>query len=806
MDLTEAKCQRPQPQSEARQHQPPEKVKGSAAATTNHAADEGTIVAEITEPNDHLLLRSITDSAQDAILMMDPKGNISFWNPAAESILGYREEEAIGRNLHQMLVPERYLAAHYAALPEFLRSGQGNAIGKTVELHARRKDGHEIPIDLSLSAMSLNGEWHALGIIRDVSERKRAEKELQLTQFSLEHASDGVYWLDPQAHIVYVNEAACLSLGYSREELLALSIPDIDPLFPKDRWTAYWEDVKKQGSKALESLQRTKQGRVFPVEVTANYVEFDGQEYIFAFARDISERKRAEEKIRESVELVSVILDSIPEAVYGIDRKGLCTFCSPSCVQILGYREPAELLGKNMHTVMHHTRADGTPYPMEQCHIYEAFRRGLGTHIDDEVLWRRDGVSFPGEYWSHPMHRGGNVIGAVVTFVDISERKRAEQSLRDSEAKFRQLAENMREVWFVLTPAADQTLYISPAYEQIWGRSCDSVYLDALAWQDAIHIDDLERVRSLTARLSQGEPVEMEYRIRTPEGIEKWVRSRVLPIRDPAGVVTRLVGIADEITEQKRYQAELIRAREGAEAASRAKSMFLATMSHELRTPLNAILGFAELLEVEMSDRGIHDWDTDIQKIQRAGKHLLDLISDVMDLSKIEAGKVELQPVSFDVEEVVRDVAASVEALAAKNHVEVHVVCEPARVHADKMRLRQCLFNLVGNACKFSQGGQVRLEAKAETSADGSGRTWQVIRVADTGIGIRAEDQEKIFGDFTQADASTTRKYGGTGLGLAISRKLSRMMGGDITVESTPGQGATFTLRFPCGVSPEPGR
>ena len=796
MDLSEAKRKSTVPQSESEPRRCP-----SQEAIIQNVAQQ-----DITERGDHERLRRITDSTHDAILMMDPKGLISFWNPAAESILGYRRKEAIGKNLHQLLVPERYLAAHHAAFPEFLRTGRGNAIGKTVELHARRKDGCEIPIDVSLSALSLDGEWHAIGIIRDITERKRAEKELRLTQFSLEHASDGVYWLDTEARIVYANEAARRSLGYSREELLALSIPDIDPLFPKDAWTAFFEDVKKSGSKTLETQQRTKQGRVFPVEVTANYVEFDGQEYSFSFARDISERKRAEEKIRESGELVSLILDSIPEAVYGIDNKGLCTFCSPSCLRILGYQEPAELLGKNMHTVMHHTRADGTAYPIEECHIYEGFRRGLGTHIDDEVLWRRDGVSFPGEYWSHPIHRGGNVIGAVVTFVDITERKRAAQSLRDSEAKFRQLAENIREVWFVLTPTGDRTLYVSHAYEQIWGRSCDSLYLDGLAWQDAIHIDDLERVRSFTAKLSQGEPIDIEYRIRTPDGIEKWVRTRALPVRDQAGEVVRLVGVAEEITEQKRYQAELIRAREGAEAASQAKSIFLATMSHELRTPLNAILGFAELLEVEMSDRGIHDWDTDIQKIRRAGSHLLDLISAVMDLSKIEAGRMELQPVSFDVAEVVQDVAASVEALAAKNRVEVRVVCEPAMVHADKMRLRQCLFNLVGNACKFTQDAEVRIEARTEVNTDDPDKGWYAIRVSDAGIGIRAEDQERIFGDFAQADASTTRKYGGTGLGLAISRKLSRMMGGDITVESTPGQGSTFTLRFPSGAIGEPER
>jgi signal transduction histidine kinase len=311
-------------------------------------------------------------------------------------------------------------------------------------------------------------------------------------------------------------------------------------------------------------------------------------------------------------------------------------------------------------------------------------------------------------------------------------------------------------------------------------------------------MDDLERVRMLTAKLAQGEPIAMEYRIRTPEGIEKWVRTRAFPVHGEGGEVTRIVGVADEITEQKRYQAELIRAREGAEAASRAKSLFLATMSHELRTPLNAILGFAELLEIEMSERGIHEWNKDVQKIQRAGRHLLALISDVMDLSKIEAGKVELQLVSFDLDEMVRDVAASVGAIAAKNRVEVQVVCESAMVHGDKTRLRQCLFNLVGNACKFTHDGQVLIETGTDTNADNSpDESWRTIRVTDTGIGIRAEDLDKIFGDFTQADASTTRKYGGTGLGLAISRKLSRLMGGDITVQSMPGQGSTFILRFP---------
>jgi signal transduction histidine kinase len=219
-----------------------------------------------------------------------------------------------------------------------------------------------------------------------------------------------------------------------------------------------------------------------------------------------------------------------------------------------------------------------------------------------------------------------------------------------------------------------------------------------------------------------------------------------------------------------------------------------------LRTPLNAVLGFTELLELEMADRGIHDWDTDVQKIRRAGTHLLALISDVMDLSKIEAGKLELHFDTFDIAELVQEVAASIEPLAAKNRVTVQVTCEPANLYGDRVRIGQCLFNLAGNACKFTRDGSVLVEAILDRGSD---RGWYTVRIVDTGIGIPLDDLNKLFCDFTQLDTSHARKYEGTGLGLAISRKLSRLMGGDITAESTVGQGSTFTLRIPTGAAPD---
>lgn len=250
-----------------------------------------------------------------------------------------------------------------------------------------------------------------------------------------------------------------------------------------------------------------------------------------------------------------------------------------------------------------------------------------------------------------------------------------------------------------------------------------------------------------------------------------------------------------EIAERKRAEIALQDALHKAEAASRAKSTFLANMSHELRTPLNAIIGYSEIIEEEALDAGLDNFIPDTQKVQTAGKHLLTLINDILDLSKIEAGRMELYLEKFDLGNLLKEVVTTLSPLVEKNRNQLQVDCqiELGFMYADLTKVRQILFNLLSNALKFTEGGTIVLSATRELTGDSE---WVYLRVADTGIGMSAGQQQSLFQPFTQGDASTTRKYGGTGLGLAISRLFCQMMGGDITLESEVGIGSTFTVQL----------
>ena len=361
---------------------------------------------------------------------------------------------------------------------------------------------------------------------------------------------------------------------------------------------------------------------------------------------------------------------------------------------------------------------------------------------------------------------------------------------RSAEEQLRQLAENIPEVFFVMTLEPLRITYISPAYDEIYGRSRQVLYEDPRDWIHAIHAEDQERVGIIFAECLRGNPIDLEYRVVRPDGSIRQLHARAFPVPNPEGKPARIVGLAQDITEKKRADAELVKAKEGAEAANRAKSQFLANMSHELRTPMNGIIGMTDLvLDTELTPEQAEY----LQMVKGSADALLTLLNDILDFSKMEAGKLDLDYRSFDLRKSLAEVLKTLSIKAQEKGLEFIFDVSPevpANIVGDPARLRQALVNLIGNAVKFTESGEIEVNARIESKSD----EGVILRfsVRDTGIGIPVKKQKMIFDAFSQADSSITRKYGGTGLGLTISSQLVGLMGGRIWIESEVGKGSTF--------------
>jgi PAS domain S-box-containing protein len=556
-----------------------------------------------------------------------------------------------------------------------------------------------------------------------------------------------------------------------------------------------------------------------------------------------------------------LLVESTGEGIFGVDLGGRCTFLNAAGERMLKLKS-ADAVGKSMHALSHHTRPDGGPYPADDCPIYKAFRTGVGCRVDDEFFFRPDGSRFPVEYSASPIKDGKAITGAVVTFADVTDRRQVEQAVREAGERFRAMADNIPQLAWMADASGAIGWYNQRWYDYT-GTTAEQ--MAGRGWQALHHPDHVAAVTAkFLAAVAAGAEYEDTFPLRGVNGAYRWFLSRAVPIRDAAGKIVRWFGTNTDVTAQREteqnlrdYQDRLRQARDeaefskdlaeaakdeaekakdeaeaakddaekakdeaeaaraDAEAANVAKSQFLANMSHELRTPLNAVIMYSELLQEEAEDRQLDGFIPDLDKIRGAGHHLLALVNGVLDLSKIEAGKMELYLETFDAAQMVKDVAATIQPVIQKRNDKLDLDLPPdlGEMHADLTKVRQVLFNLLSNAGKFTERGTIKVEVRREpVAAAGDGDVggaaqgaWLTFRVTDTGIGMTPEQLGRLFQPFTQADASTTRKYGGTGLGLAISRRFCEMMGGTVSATSEPGKGSTFVVRLPATVAKLPG-
>ncbi|HZI99027.1 MAG TPA: response regulator [Gemmatimonadaceae bacterium] len=397
------------------------------------------------------------------------------------------------------------------------------------------------------------------------------------------------------------------------------------------------------------------------------------------------------------------------------------------------------------------------------------------------------------------LRAGSHSAIIVLAMEDVTERRRSEADLRAIETYAQDIVDTVREPLLIL----DTTLRVQSgnrAFYHTFRVSPDETE-NRLIYELGNGQWDIPALRTLLEDIVPTSSVFNDFEL-VHDFPELGRRVMLLNARKlQAGHHGELVVLAmEDVTERRRAEEEAVAAKEASEAANQTKSMFLANMSHELRTPLNAIVGYSEMLHEEATEQGLESFAVDLNKIHSSGRQLLGLINDILDLSKIEAGKMELFLEDFDLKLLIDDVAATIGPMVKKNANVLKIECSAdlGGMRADQAKMRQALFNLLSNAAKFTHEGTVTLNAARERM---DGTEWIVFQVVDTGIGLSSEKLLRLFQDFTQADPSTTRKFGGTGLGLALTRRFCQMMGGDVTVHSDEGKGSTFTIKLPAIVS-----
>ncbi len=627
-----------------------------------------------------------------------------------------------------------------------------------------------------------------VGIYSDITRRKLAERALIESEERyrrLVDLSPDLIVVVADGRLAFVNGAGAGMLGGDAESLIGLRFADI--LHPDYQVIEDPAELLDEGWVPVKLVRRD--GAVLDAEMAVMRLGERSRGEIMLVARDVTGLKRSTEALLGREQRLQGVMDTVLDGIITIDERGIIETVNPAVEKVFGY-SAEELVGRSVNVLMPEDQArrhDG--YIRHYVRSGERKVMGIGR---EEVGRRKDGTLFPFDLAISELRLGGRRLFTGV-LRDITQRKEAERALRESEERYALAMAGTNEGMWDWDIPGDR-LYASPRMQMLMGFF-DSRPTRPAQWVTRIHPDDREPYRAALIEHLKGRTDSFiaEYRILHPGGI-RWIRHRGLALRDKAGRAYRMAGSIDDVTASKEAERALLQAKEQAEIANRAKTEFLANMSHELRTPLNAIIGFSEIIHSQMFGDVNPRYREYVQNINDSGRHLLDVINDILDVSRIEAGKLKLEPEPVKLQAVIESSLRLIQQRALRGGLTIEtavpetlpVICGEAR------RLKQVMLNILSNAVKFTpEGGRIRIAAHRR---DGGA---VAVEIADDGIGMAAEDIPRALTPFVQVDSRLARRYEGTGLGLPLARAFMELHGGTLELSSAPRRGTTVTLTFP---------
>ena len=643
-----------------------------------------------------------------------------------------------------------------------------------------------------------------LGVYEDLTSQKQSEQALKeserLYRLLFQSGNDAVFihHLDDDGFpglFLEVNEIACQRLGYTKEELLTLSPLDIGGPETQPKAPGFGLKLLKTGRAIFETVHRAKDGRLIPVESSVRLFELNGKRMVLSIARDISERKKMEATLRESEERYRRIVDLSPELI-AVHQNGEVLFINKSGLRLIGADSSESVIGKSILDFTDWRPGESSTEAMEYF-----LNNDLPMPEVEANLIHLSGKKIEAEFQTVPFIKDGSPAYQV-TARDITQRKRAERTLRETEENFRQLADNIREMFWLRDRADGRMVYVSPAFETIWGRTREEIHNEPDTFFDSVHPEDVNRVRASFQVLEEsGQPFIEEYRIVRPDGSIRFVGARSFPIYNENGEIFRFAGIAEDITERKQVEAEkekmegLLRQAQKMEAIG----TLAGGIAHDFNNILSAILGYTELALLDAPT------DTQLQRnlgqVMKAGRRARDLVRQILDFSRRTDQKkmlLELAPLLKEDLKLLRSSLPSTIEIKTRIYQS-----EPLVIKGDATQVHQILMNLCANAAHAMRrlGGVLEVTlSRADVSGEEAEKIpglspgeYAVMEVKDNGEGIHPLIISRIFDPFF-----TTKGTGeGTGMGLAVVFGIIQNHGGGITVESQPGEGARFKVYLP---------